>query len=247
MAIEQEHLIKHAVWDRTVRIFHWVNVLCILGLIAVGTIILNGKALGIPSDGKIILKTIHVYIGYVFVLNLAWRLIWAFIGSRFSRWGSILPLGEKYKNHRQVFVKGLKNGDSVVFMGHNPLARWMVTFLFILLITMAVTGLVLGGADVYMPPFGESFKSWVADSPETIEKVKPYSDEGVNKNAYQAMRDFRKPFIKVHYYGFFILLATILLHLAAVILTELRERVGLVSSMFTGEKVFTKKPIDLEG
>jgi cytochrome b len=247
MATQQEVLKKYQVWDRTVRIFHWINVLCIIGLIAVGTVILNSKTLGVPSDGKILLKTIHVYIGYLFVANLAWRLIWSFIGNRFARWKSILPVGDGYKRQRQAFFNGLKNGDSAQFMGHNPLARWMVTFLFILLTTMAATGLVLGGTDVYMPPFGEYFKSWVAESHETIEKVKPYSDEGVDEAAFQAMRDFRTPFIKIHYYSFYILLAAILLHLAAVILTELRERIGLISAMFTGEKVLTKKPIDLEG
>jgi cytochrome b len=247
MATQHEELKKYPVWDRSVRIFHWVNVLCIIGLIAVGTVILNSKVLGVPNDGKILLKTVHVYIGYVFVMNLAWRLIWSFIGNRFARWKSILPMGDEYKRQRQAFVSGLKNGQTAQFMGHNPLARWMVTFLFILLSTMAVTGLVLGGTDLYMPPFGEHFKSWVAESPQAIEKVKPYSDEGVNEVAYQEMRDFRKPFIKVHYYAFYILLVTIILHLVAVILTELRERVALISAMFTGEKVFTKKPIDLDG
>jgi cytochrome b len=246
MTTQQEALKKYPVWDRTVRFFHWINVLCILGLIAAGTVILNSKALGVPNDGKILLKTVHIYIGYVFVANLAWRLIWSFFGNRFARWKSILPTGDGYKRQRQAFINGLKNGDSAQFMGHNPLARWMVTFLFILLSTMAVTGLVLGGTDVYMPPFGEYFKSWVADNPDNIDKVKPYSDEGVDKAAFQAMRDFRKPFIKVHYYGFYILLAAILLHLIAVILTELRERNGIISAMFTGEKVLTKKPIDLE-
>jgi cytochrome b len=247
MKSEREELNKYPVWDRTVRIFHWINVLCILGLIAAGTVILNSKALGIPSDGKILLKTVHVYIGYVFVANLVWRLIWGFIGNRFARWKAILPVGEQYKKQHRAFVDGVKNGNSTAFMGHNPLARWMVSFLLVLLSAMALTGLVLAGTDVYMPPFGGYFKSWVAEDPEAAVNVKPYSDEGVNKEAYQDMRGFRKPFIKVHYYCFFVLLAAIFLHLGAVILTELRERNGLISAMFTGEKVFNKKPIDLDG
>ena len=36
------------------------------GSIAVGVAILNDKALGVDNDGKILLKTVHVYIGYVF-------------------------------------------------------------------------------------------------------------------------------------------------------------------------------------
>ena len=35
----------YAVWDASVRWFHWINVLCVLGLIAVGVAILNDKAL----------------------------------------------------------------------------------------------------------------------------------------------------------------------------------------------------------
>src|SRR5690606_26921644 len=51
------NLQEYKVWDATTRVFHWLNVLCVLGLIAVGTVILNADALGVPNDGKIILKT----------------------------------------------------------------------------------------------------------------------------------------------------------------------------------------------
>lgn len=235
------------VWDRSVRAFHWINVLCVLGLIAVGTVILNSKVLGVSTDGKILLKTIHVYIGYVFALNLAWRIVWGFIGNRFSRWRAVLPFGNQYKEHHRAFMRGLKAGKPALFIGHNPLARWMVSFLFLLLSAMAVTGLVIGGTDVYMPPFGGYFKSRLAESPATIDQIKPYSDVGVNKDARKAVREIRKPIATAHYYGFYILLAAVFLHLAAVVLTELRERSGLISAMFTGEKVFAERPVDLEG
>ncbi|MCX4186406.1 cytochrome b/b6 domain-containing protein [Methylophaga sp. OBS4] len=243
---DKKGLTEYRVWDRSIRVFHWLNVACLLGLIAIGLVILNSKALGVSDDGKILLKTWHVYIGYLFALNLAWRIIWGFIGSRYVRWRAILPMGSAYREQRAKFVAGLKNGRPAGFLGHNPLARWMVTLLLLLLSLQAITGLVLAGTDVYMPPFGNSFKAWVAESPETVELVRPYSDEGVNKAAYQDMRDFRKPFITVHYYVFFILLAAIALHLLGVLVTELRERNGLVSAMLTGRKVFKNKPIDLD-
>ena len=37
----------YLVWDANIRWFHWINVLCVFGLIAVGVAILNGKALGV--------------------------------------------------------------------------------------------------------------------------------------------------------------------------------------------------------
>ncbi|WP_289302671.1 cytochrome b/b6 domain-containing protein, partial [Methylophaga sp. UBA3996] len=73
-------LTEYPVWDRMVRWFHWINVLSVIALIAIGVAILNSKALGVSTDGKILLKTWHVYIGYVFVINLAVRLFWTFIG-----------------------------------------------------------------------------------------------------------------------------------------------------------------------
>lgn len=237
---------EYPVWDRSVRWFHWINVLSVLTLIAIGLIIMNSKALGIPDEGKILLKTWHVYVGYVFALNLIWRIVMGFVGNRFSRWTAILPLGKKYKRQCQMYRESLNKGKPLSFAGHNPLARLMVTILFILLSTQAITGLVIGGTDVYMPPFGKSFKAWVAESPQTETLVKPYSKEGINEAAYQQMRDFRSPFKETHEIVFWLLSLAIVIHLLGVIYSELREGNGLVSAMFTGKKVFKDTPVDWE-
>jgi len=246
MRIAAEKLRSYPVWDRTVRIFHWVNVFCVLVLIAIGTVILNAKGLGVTNDGKIILKTIHVYVGYVFAINLAWRIIWGFIGSRFARWKMALPFGSEYKSQLKAYSDGLKNNKPVAFLGHNPIARLMVALLFLLMSLQAITGLVLAGTDVYMPPLGNTIKEWVATDATTVKLVQPYSKEGVNADAYKEMRDVRKPFITTHYYVFFILLGSVILHLIGVLVSEIRERNGLVSAMITGKKVFSDKPFDVE-
>lgn len=246
MADSTQKLTSYPVWDRTVRIFHWINVLCVLGLMAIGTVILNAKGLGVTTDGKILLKTAHVYIGYVFAVNLAWRIIWGFIGSRYARWAAILPFGADYRSQVSAMISGMKSGKPVGFLGHNPIARLMVALLFLLMSIQALTGLVLAGTDVYMPPFGNTIKEWVAVDQTTVDSVKPYSKEGVDEVAYKDMRDFRKPIVTTHYYVFFILLAAIILHLIGVVVTELRERNGLVSAMFTGKKVFGGKPFDVD-
>ena len=68
------NLKAYFVWDANVRWFHWINLLCIIGLVAVGIAILNGKALGVSTEGKILLKTVHVLIGYIFAINLVfWK------------------------------------------------------------------------------------------------------------------------------------------------------------------------------
>jgi cytochrome b len=108
----------------------------------------------------------------------------------------------------------------------------------------AVSGLVLAGTDVYMPPFGNVMKEWVAEDKSRLEDIKPYSKTNVNEEQFKEMRDFRKPFITAHYYSFYVLLGAIVLHIIGVTVTELREKNGVVSAMFTGEKVSSKKPVD---
>ncbi len=237
----------YQVWDRTTRWFHWINVLAVIGLIAVGAVILNAKALGVSGEGKILLKTVHVYIGYVFCLNLLWRLAWAFVGNRFARWSAFLPLGAGYTRRLREYIQGSKQGAAPGYLGHNPMARLMVTFLLAVLLTMAVAGIILAGTDVYMPPFGAYFADWVTGGdPEKLANLAPGSEEFVDKALYADMRAFRKPVITIHYYTFFVLLAAVVLHVVAVVVTELRERNGLVSAMFTGRKVFADKPVDIK-
>ena len=246
----ERQLREYPVWDRSTRIFHWINVLSVLTLIAVGTAILNAKAIGASGDGRVVLKTVHVYAGYVFAINLLWRLIWTFIGNRFARWKRILPLGADYFRELGVYIRGVRDGKVPAYLGHNPLSRAMVTLLFLLLIGQAVTGLVLAGTDLYMPPFGGQFAQWVTQAdgdPSKLEGLKPGSKAApVVAEAYKEMRAFREPFGTVHYYVFFTLIAAIVLHLAGVVFAETRERNNIISAMFNGRKVFYDKPVDLD-
>ena len=239
----------YSVWDRTTRLFHWINVICIICLISVGIAILNYKVLGVNNDGKFLLKTVHVYIGYVFVLNLIWRLVWGFIGSKYSQWKKILPIGKGYWRSVSEYVAGVKSGEPPQYLGHNPVAKLMVSFMFLLLVIQATTGLVLAGTDLYLPPFGHEIAEWVTGAGEEHDKIinlKPGSKDNVDSEAYAEMRKFRKPFITTHVYSFYLLLISIVLHIAAVVVTEVREKNGLVSAMFTGNKISSKKPVDLD-
>ncbi len=240
-------LYSYRVWDRSVRVFHWLNVLCIVCLIGLGLVLLNNKSLGVSPDGKILLKTVHAYIGYLFVLNLGWRIVWGFVGGRFARWSAILPGGRGYPRALASYLKAGKTAQPAHYAGHNPLARLMATLLFLLLISQAATGLVLAGTDLYLPPFGHEIAEWVTGGGEDharLAALKPGSKEGVDLAAYEQMRAFRKPFVTVHEYAFYLLAAAIVLHIAGVVIAEIREKSGLVSAMFSGSKVFTQRPLD---
>ena len=235
---------SYFVWDANIRWFHWINVLCVLGLIAVAVAILNAKTLGVSTEGKILLKTVHVLIGYVFTVNLLWRLIWAFIGSPEARWGAILPIGSGYLNELRAYIASCKAGQPRQYLGHNPVGRIAVTLLLFLLLIQAVTGLVIAGTDIFYPPIGSWIANWIAAPGVDPGTLMPYAKDTYNMVAYDEMRTFRKPFISIHYYGFYVLLAVIAIHILAVVIAEIKEGNNLISAMFNGKKVLNETPVD---
>ncbi len=238
------NLQEYKVWDATTRIFHWLNVLCVIGLLTVGTVILNANTLGVNNAGKIILKTVHVWIGYVFVLNLLWRLVWGFIGGPYARWRSILPFGRGYGTQLANEVAALRDGRAHNYIGHTPLGRLAVTVLLGVLVIQGATGLILAGTDLYMPPFGKTIATNVVASGLDPSEVRPYAPETVDPEAYKAMRDMRAPIVETHEIMYFVLLGLIALHIIAVVLTELKYGGNIISAMFSGRKSFSHPPLD---
>jgi Ni/Fe-hydrogenase 1 B-type cytochrome subunit len=234
----------YSVWDVNVRAFHWINFACVLGLVGVGVAILNDTALGVSNDGKILLKTVHVWIGYVFALNLLWRLVWAFVGGVHARWRAILPGGRGFLSETAGYVADVRSGRPRQYLGHNPLGRMAVTLLLLLLLVQAGTGLILAGTDLFFPPFGSRIAAWVAAPAVDPVTLVPYAPAMYDPDAYAAMRSLRVPFVTVHEYGFYALLAFALLHVVAVVVTELREGGNLLTAMVTGRKILSVPPAD---
>jgi len=233
MNIEREQVF---VWSRKIRLFHWINVIAITLLIFIGLIILNGKLFGVSTDGKVLLKTIHVIIGYVFAGNLIIRLIIGFIGKSHERWSKVLPFSKGYIQELADF----KHQKKSTYKGHNPAGKLMVFALLFLMLVQMISGLVIAGTDIYYPPFGKYFAQSIAINKQNIETIKPYSKENVDEVADKAMRDIRKPFITAHVYAFYCLLFLIPLHIIGVIIAERREKTALVSAMITGYKYLPK-------
>lgn len=224
------------VWSRNIRLFHWINVMAVLLLMIIGTIILNSKTLGVSVDGKILLKTIHVYIGYIFGVNLLIRIALGFFGKNYERWNKTLPFQQGFTKE----LKGFSQGEKPFYKGHNPAGKLMVAALFFLLSVQMISGLVIAGTDIYYPPFGGYFAESIAIDKTDLTTIKPYSKTNVDEEAYKSMRAFRKPFITAHVYSFYTLLFLIPLHIFGVIFTERKERTSVVSAMINGYKHLPK-------
>ena len=235
---------EHRVWDVATRVFHWVNFTTVICLIFMGLIMLFKKELGITGiDAKVGLKEVHVIIGYIFVLNLIWRIIWGFIGNKYARWSNIFPRKGFIRVVRS-YVRSVKSGDAGQYIGHNPMGRLAVTFIYLLLLTMAVTGLVRAGTDIYYPPFGSLVAEYIAEPGTDPDSILPYVATGTDKDRVASLKAFKKPFGKIHLYSSYVLMFMIVLHIFFVVRVEITEGGSLITAMFTGKKILTKKPVD---
>lgn len=237
-------LTAYSVWDVPTRLFHWINVLCILILAALGLILLNAGALEVSNAGKVLLKTLHVWTGYVFALNLLVRIVWAFFGNYHARWRQLLPGGKGYLQQLGSYRASIAAGNPDHYLGHNPLGRIAIVGLLLVMISQACTGLLLAGTDIYFPPFGAFIAQWIAAPGVDPSTLIPYSPEMYDEAAYADMRSLRRPFFLVHSYGFYLLAVGTAIHIAGVVFTETREGDSLTSAMISGRKVLTGKPVD---
>ena len=232
------------VWDVPTRVFHWVNFLAVIILMFVGLVMLFKSELGISStEAKIGLKTLHVVVGYVFVLNLAWRIVWGFIGNRYARWSAILPQPGTRRQLR-AYLTSLREGRPQQYAGHSPAARLSISVIYLVLLVMASTGLIRAGTDIYYPPFGAFAADFVAAEGVDPATLVPYDDAHVDAGKYQQLKAFKKPFGLVHIYTAYFLMFLIVVHIGSVVIAEIREGNGLVSAMLSGSKVVKGEPVD---
>jgi len=232
MYIKNKHNPSQAVyvWSRYLRLFHWLNVLAIMLLIGFGLVIFNASNLGVSTEGKVLLKTLHVIVGYVFATNLFIRIVMGFVGKGYERWRNTLPFTKGFGAE----LANIKKQAHIRHKGHNPLGKLMVAALLLAMCVQMISGLVIAGTDIYYPPLGQYFANYIALDKSQLELVKPYSTVNVDEQAYQTMREIRAPFIAAHVYAFYAFLILIPLHIIGVVFSERREKTALVSAMITG-------------
>ncbi|MFT5788448.1 MAG: cytochrome b [Shewanella sp.] len=231
MAVKE--LVEHRVWDKPVRIFHWVNVVLITALMFVGLIMLFKSELGISGfPAKIKLKELHTVIGYMFATNLIIRLVWGVIGSHFAKFSHMCPS----INDVVTYKNRLKRGENPQYLGHNPLGKVAVVAIMTLLVVIMTTGLMRAGTDIYYPPFGGTVTRYIAAESVDPATIKPYDDTGVDLAKAANLKPYKSVVGKVHLYSVYLLMLLIFLHIIAVVLAEIRHQPGIISAMISGKK-----------
>ena len=140
------------VWELPVRIFHWINVLCITVLAVTGFIIANPPAILSGAEASEsywfgTVRFIHFTAAYIFFFNMLLRIYWGFVGNRFSNWRAFLPFNKKgIKNIMHVLrVDILLQHDKThdirnISVGHNSVAAISYLALFVLALVQVFTG-----------------------------------------------------------------------------------------------------------
>jgi cytochrome b len=111
------------VWDLPTRIFHWLLVFCVVGLVTTAEI--GGPAMDW-----------HFRLGYAVLSLLLFRLTWGVIGGHWSRFSSFLYSPATLMR----YLRG--QGANELSIGHNPLGAGSVFAMLFFLLAQIGTGLI---------------------------------------------------------------------------------------------------------
>jgi len=139
------------VWERPVRLYHWVNAAAIGVLVATGLLIGHPLAYdrAVEAHGQYWFGTvrfIHFVAAYTFFFNTIFRIYWGFVGNRWSRWTEFVPTTRKawkeIGHTLKVDILQVEASDDIS-LGHNALAGLTYFLSFLVFLFQAVTGFAL--------------------------------------------------------------------------------------------------------
>ena len=113
------------VWDLPTRVFHWLLVLAVIGLVITGKV--GGNAL-----------VWHMRLGLLVFALLIFRLVWGLVGGRWSRFASFVQAPATVLR----YLRGQARPDEHLDVGHNPLGAGSVLAWLVVLMAQVATGLL---------------------------------------------------------------------------------------------------------
>jgi Ni/Fe-hydrogenase 1 B-type cytochrome subunit len=211
------------VWDRLVRVTHWVIFWAIVVLSATGIyighpfLVVRAPAAAHFVTGTI--RVIHFYAAIAFSLAVVARVVWMFTGPTYARWKQFIPVEKERR-------RGL--GTTLQFYlflqrkppdhpGHNPLAGLAYTLVFGLYGVMIATGLAMYAAQAAV---GSPLR-WFA----------------FLSRLFGGLQYARF----IHHGVMWLLIAFVVHHVYSAILTSAVEKNGEIDSIFSGYKILGRR------
>jgi len=211
------------VYEAPVRLWHWVNALCITALAVTGYLIAHPLPTlpGEASDHFLMgyIRFVHFAAAYLFAVGFLGRIYWAMVGNEQARQLFKLPI------HRLDFWRELMHEvrwyaflerEPKKYVGHNPLAHLvMVAIITVGGIVMAVTGFALYGEQAGMGSWQERLFGWVI----------PWVGQSQDVRLW-------------HHWGLWVIVCFVIIHVYVAIREDIVSRQSLISTMVSGWRMF---------
>ncbi len=139
------------VWELPVRLYHWLNALCVVVLCVTGFLIGHPLAISYSTEayqqywfGTV--RFLHFVFAFLFFFNFLFRIYWGFAGNGYARWTNFIPLKRAQMNEMEDVLKvdllqtQLRGPISI---GHNALAGFVYFLSFFAFLFQAITGFAL--------------------------------------------------------------------------------------------------------
>jgi Ni/Fe-hydrogenase 1 B-type cytochrome subunit len=214
-------LYEKYVWEVPVRVTHWVNFLAIITLSVTGIFIGTAKTLALEPSQFVMgwVRVVHFSAAYAFSVSVLARIYWMFMGNRYAGWREFVPVF--YKEGRRYMLEALKyytfTGRKVPNpAGHNALAGTAYCGVFLLYLVMMGTGFALY-AEHAPRSFMHRLTGWL---------FALFSNQGMRLTHHMVM---------------WLLIAFAIHHIYSAWLMDVKERGGVMSSIFGGYKPVKQK------
>ena len=146
------------VWELPVRLYHWVNALCVVILCVTGYIIGKPVALAWSAEAYSLyafgtVRFLHFAAAFVFFFNFVFRIYWGFAGNQYAKWDNFIPItGAQWKRQTREAIDVLRTDvllstrGEIHSIGHNAVAGWTYFLSFLAFLFQSVTGFGLYAA-----------------------------------------------------------------------------------------------------
>lgn len=219
---EPDERMRIYAWEFPVRLTHWINFLAILTLSFTGYYIGDPFILAVSSKQYIMgwIRFIHFVAAYAFLMSFILRLYWSFVGNRYANFLQWLPYTpERMKD----LIHDIKcylflDTKSTCNVGHTSLGAFTYLILHIIFLFQIFSGFAMYSVN-HTGTLWMVLGGWLLNSME-LQTVRLY-----------------------HHVFMYIILAFAMIHVYISWISDLKDKNGLISSIFTGFKYMTEKDL----
>jgi len=212
--------IRTYAWEVPVRLTHWVNVLCLTALCVTGFYIGSPFMHAISSKQYLMgwMRFIHFVAAYVFVMSMIIRIYWAFAGNKYASWRVWVPITSKQRKDLWAAVKFYLfiSKTPPYAVGHTALAGFTYLFVFVLFGFQIISGFALYSL-THQGILWTLLGGWLTGVMH-LQTIRLY-----------------------HYIGTYVILSFTVVHIYIAWYLDLKERNGLMGSIFDGYKFVAGK------